>query len=265
MNRLKKILKGRNNKLLSIYFTAGYPRLSDTIPILEALQKHGADLIEIGMPYSDPLADGPVIQESSMKALSNGMSIPALFKQLKDFKEKEKRNQNIPFILMGYLNPVLQFGIEKFMQDAQSTGIDGVIIPDLPLQEYERFYQRLFKKYDLKMIFLVTPETSEIRIKQIDKLSDAFIYAVSSSSITGTDKDMVAQQFYFKKLENLKLKNPVLVGFGIKDANTFQLATANAAGAIIGSAYIKTLAESSDIDSDTKLFLNSILEGRNAS
>lgn len=247
-----------------MYFTAGYPRLSDSFPILEALQKHGADLIEIGMPYSDPLADGPVIQQSSMQALSNGMSIPVLFKQLREFKDTKKRNHDVPFILMGYLNPVLQFGVEKFLKEARDSGIDGLIIPDLPLHEYQNIYKKLFKKYDLKMIFLITPETSELRIKQIDKLSDAFIYAVSSSSITGADKDFDAQQSYFKKLKDLKLNNPIIVGFGIKDAKDFHLATTHTAGAIIATAYIKMLADSSDIDGDTKLFLNSILKGRDA-
>ena len=260
MNRLKKIFREQNRKLLSIYFTAGYPRFDDTISVLEALQNHGADLIEIGMPYSDPLADGPVIQQSSMQALSGGMSIPALFEQLKKFHESKKRNDNVPFLLMGYLNPVLQFGFDKFLREAKNTGIDGIIIPDLPLDEYEKVYGKLFKKYQLKKIFLITPETDEARIKRIDKLSDAFIYAVSSSSITGSDKNIAAQQTYFRKLKSLKLRNPILVGFGIKDAGTFELATANAAGAIIGTAYIKMLAHSSDIDGDTRSFLNSIVK-----
>lgn len=259
MKRIKKLFSDKKKNILSIYFTAGFPQLNDTNTILNALQKHGADCIEIGMPYSDPLADGPVIQHSSMKALQNGMSIKILFDQLGKYSSSPSRARGVPLILMGYLNPVLQYGIEKFCSDAHDAGIDGIILPDLPLHEYETEYKKLFEKYKLDFIFLITPETSEKRIRKIDALSKGFIYAVSSSSITGTDKDMDAQEKYFQRLKDMKLKNPVLIGFGIKDNKTFSQACKHAAGAIIGTAYIKAIENSSDIEADTEKFLNSML------
>ena len=255
MNRIKKLFSDKKKNIVSIYFTAGFPKLNDTNTILSSLQKHGTDLIEIGMPYSDPLADGPVIQHSSMIALQNGITIKKLFEQLKDCRH----TIHLPLILMGYLNPVLQYGIEKFCSDAQSVGIDGIILPDLPLHEYETEYKKLFEKYKLDFIFLIAPETSEKRIRKIDAMSKGFIYAVSSSSITGTDKDMSAQQKYFKRLEDMKLKNPVMIGFGIKDNKTFSQACKHASGAIIGTAYIKAIENSNNIEVDTEKFLNSIL------
>ena len=255
MNRIKKLFSDKKKNIVSIYFTAGFPKLNDTNTILSSLQKHGTDLIEIGMPYSDPLADGPVIQHSSMIALQNGITIKKLFEQLKDCRH----TIHLPLILMGYLNPVLQYGIEKFCSDAQSVGIDGIILPDLPLHEYATEYKKLFQKYELDFIFLIAPETSEKRIRKIDAMSKGFIYAVSSSSITGTDKDMSAQQKYFKRLEDMKLKNPVMIGFGIKDNKTFSQACKHASGAIIGTAYIKAIENSNNIEVDTEKFLNSIL------
>ena len=239
MNRIKKLFSEKKKNIVSIYFTAGFPQLNDTNTILDALQKHGADLIEIGMPYSDPLADGPVIQHSSMKALQNGMSIKLLFEQLNELRDIPPSEVRGPLILMGYLNPVLQYGIEKFCSDAHDAGIDGIILPDLPLHEYQTEYKKLFEKYKLDFIFLVTPETSEKRIRKIDALSKGFIYAVSSSSTTGVNKDMAEQQKYFQRLESMKLKNPIMIGFGIKDNETFKQACKHAAGAIIGTAYIK--------------------------
>ncbi len=257
MNRLKKLFRDKKKKILSIYFTAGFPNLADTGEILEALQEGGADLIEIGMPYSDPLADGPVIQESSLRAIENGMTISMLFDQLKDFSVK--RNPNIPFILMGYLNPVMQYGLDKFLKESSALGIDGLILPDLPLDEFEHKYSRAFKKYGLRVVFLVTPETTEQRIQKIDKLTDAFIYAVSSSSITGGQKDLQAQEGYFKRLKDMQLRNPVVVGFGIRDRATFQAATKHTDGAIIGTAYIDMLGKARDFRTETAEFLNSIL------
>ncbi|HEY5405868.1 MAG TPA: tryptophan synthase subunit alpha [Ginsengibacter sp.] len=261
MNRIKNLFSAKKKNLISIYFTAGFPQLNDTNIILDALQKNGADLIEIGMPYSDPLADGPVIQHSDMKALQNGMSIKLLFEQLDKYGGSTSRVRGfVPLILMGYLNPVLQYGIEKFCSDAHHAGIDGIILPDLPLPEYEKEYKKLFEKYKLDFIFLITPETSEKRIRKIDTLSKGFIYAVSSSSITGTNRDMNAQQEYFKRLETMKLKNPIMIGFGIKDNETFLQACKHAAGAIIGTAYIKAIENSNNIDISTQKFLNSILD-----
>jgi tryptophan synthase alpha chain len=255
MNRIKKLFSEKNKNILSIYFTAGFPKLNDTGKILSALQKHGADLIEIGMPYSDPLADGPVIQQSSMIALNNGITIKKLFEQL----ENCRNDIHVPLILMGYLNPVMQYGIEEFCRDAHNAGIDGIILPDLPLYEYENEYKSVFEKFNLDFIFLITPETTADRIRKIDELSSGFIYAVSSSSITGTDKNMDAQEQYFQRLEDMKLKNPVMVGFGIKDFQTFSQACRHTAGAIIGTAYIKAIENSVDIGLDTSKFLNSIL------
>lgn len=238
-----------------MYCTAGYPHLDSINEVLTSLQEHGADIIEIGMPYSDPIADGPVIQQSNMLALENGMSIPVLFEQLKNTRS----NIHIPIILMGYMNPILQYGLEKFCMDAEAAGVDGVILPDLPMYEFETEYHQLFDKYNLRFVFLVTPETSEERVKKIDGLSSGFLYAVSSSSTTGSNKAIEDQQMYFKKLSEMKLNNPILVGFGIKDRSTFLAACQYTNGAIIGSAYIKALEGSTDIDQSTKEFLNSVL------
>ena len=256
MNRIEKLFSDKKRNILSIYFTAGFPRLNDTREILEALQKHGADLVEIGMPYSDPLADGPVIQQSSMAAIRNGITIKLLFDQLKDCRN----NCHLPLILMGYLNPVMQYGIEKFCMDARNAGIDGIILPDLPLHEYETEYKAVFQKYDLHFIFLITPETSKDRIRKIDEAGNGFIYAVSSSSITGTEKSLAAQETYFQRLEKMNLNNHIIVGFGIRDHDTFSQACKHAAGAIIGTAYIKAIENSVNIDADTQKFLNSILQ-----
>ncbi|MDQ2862807.1 MAG: tryptophan synthase subunit alpha [Bacteroidota bacterium] len=258
MNRIEKLFSGKKKDVLSIYFTAGFPKLTDTEIILKALEKNGADMIEIGMPYSDPLADGPVIQHSDMIALQNGMSIKLLFEQLSNYSTLGGRS--VPHILMGYLNPVLQYGIEKFCLEAHASGIDGIILPDLPMYEYEKEYRVIFEKNNLDFIFLITPETSEERIRKIDELSKGFIYAVSSSSITGKDKDMSEQENYFKRIKAMQLKNPVMIGFGIKDNKTFSQACQHAAGAIIGTAYIKSIENSNNINADTAQFLNSILK-----
>ncbi len=237
MNRITRKLQ-EEQKLLSIYFTAGYPDLEDTVKIIVDLEKSGVDFIEIGLPFSDPLADGPTIQESSTKALKNGMTTSRLFEQLGGIRKKVE----IPLIIMGYFNPILQFGVEEFCKKCKEAGIDGLIIPDLPVEVYNDQYKVLFEKYGLINIFLITPQTSDERIKFIDSVSNGFIYMVSSASVTGSTsgfgKDTRA---YFKRIHDLDLQNPQIVGFGIKDEETFNQATQFARGAIIGSAFIKHL------------------------
>jgi tryptophan synthase alpha chain len=254
MNRLENLFQNKDQEVLNVYCTAGYPQLHSTLEVMKALQENGADIIELGMPYSDPLADGPVIQQSSTIALTNGMTIKRLFEQLKDFREAI----SIPVLLMGYMNPVLQYGFESFCADAAAAGIDGLILPDLPEHEFETEYGSIMKKHGLDFVFLVTPETSEARTRKLDELSTGFLYAVSSSSTTGTDKKMVDVSSFLKKLKGMSLKNPVLVGFGIKDKTTFKTACASANGAIIGTAYIKALANRGNISDITKDFLHSI-------
>ena len=240
MNRINKKLQ-EDHKLLSIYFTAGYPEIDNTEKIIIDLEKSGVDFIEIGLPFSDPLADGPTIQESSTKALKNGMTTSKLFKQLENIREKVE----IPLIIMGYFNPILQYGVEDFCKKCEETGIDGMIIPDLPVDVYHDKYKTLFEKYGLRNIFLITPQTSDERIKFIDSVSDAFIYMVSSASVTGSTSGFGEETAaYFKRINGLQLKNPQIVGFGIKDKDTFEQATQYAKGAIIGSAFIKHLNES---------------------
>jgi tryptophan synthase alpha chain len=237
MNRINQKLQ-EDKKLLSIYFTAGFPKINDTFSIIQELEKNGVDMIEIGLPFSDPLADGPTIQESSTIAIENGMTTSLLFEQLKDIR----KSVQIPLIIMGYFNPMMQFGMEKFCQKCAEVGIDGLIIPDLPLFVYETEYKAIFEKYNLKNIFLITPQTSSERIQQIDTISDSFIYMVSSAAVTGSQSGFVAEQMdYFKRIADLNLKNPQIIGFGIKDKETFQQATKHQKGAIIGSAFINFL------------------------
>ena len=238
MNRIKNLFGEKNKNVLSIYFTAGFPELNSTMQILHQLQEHGVDMVELGMPFSDPLADGPIIQRSSELALKNGMNLDLLFEQTKEMRKQI----SIPVILMGYLNPLLQYGIEKFLQRAAENGFNGLIIPDLPLREYELHYKLLFEKYNLKNIFLITPQTSEQRIKQIDDASEAFIYLVSSASTTGVrDNFSAEQEQYFSRIASYKLKNPLLTGFGISNRQTFEQTCKYVNGAIIGSAFIKVL------------------------
>jgi tryptophan synthase alpha chain len=267
MPRIKDVFKnsslGDRSKILNVYCTAGFPELESTLTVMKSLQQNGADIIELGMPYSDPLADGPVIQSSGSKALSNGMTIAKLFEQLKDFRKSPSFagvGEVIPVILMGYMNPILQYGFEKFCKTAATVGIDGLILPDLPEREFETEYGIIIKKYGLDFIFLVTPETSDERIKKLDSLSSGFLYAVSSSSITGSDKDFSSVEKYLQRLQNMKLQNPILVGFGIKDKQTFDSACKYANGAIIGTAFIRAIENASDIESATKNFLESILK-----
>ena len=238
-NRINKKLQ-ENKKLLSIYFTAGFPALNDTVQIIQDLEKNGVDMIEIGLPFSDPLADGPTIQNSSTIALKNGMTTEKLFEQL----ENIRKTVSIPLIIMGYFNPIFQYGVEAFCAKCQEIGIDGLILPDLPLDIYQNEYETIFKKYGLLNTFLITPQTSDERIHQIDASSDGFIYMVSSASVTGSKSGFGDEQTsYFKRIAAMNLKNPQIVGFGIKDSETFQAATKHAEGAIIGSAFIKHLTE----------------------
>jgi tryptophan synthase alpha chain len=255
MNRINRLFKEKNKGILSLFITAGYPKLDDLPLILEALQNNGVDMVEIGMPFSDPTADGPTIQHSNTIAINNGMTIKLLFEQLKNIREKI----HIPLILMGYLNPALQYGFEQFLAEANRVGIDGVIIPDLPMYEYENMYQPTFEQNNLQNIFLITPQTSNERIQKIDAISDSFIYVVSTHSVTGTDIDLAAQQEnYFNRLKRLNLKNPTVIGFGIKDKHTFDTACQNANGAIIGSAFVKHIEHSDNLNADIKDFVAGI-------
>ncbi|WP_299184655.1 tryptophan synthase subunit alpha [uncultured Aquimarina sp.] len=239
MNRINTALE-QNKKLLSIYFTAGYPSLSDTKKIIQDLEKSGVDMIEIGLPFSDPLADGPTIQESSTIALKNGMTTKLLFEQLADIR----KSVGIPLIIMGYFNPMMQYGVEAFCAKCQEIGIDGLIIPDLPVAEYHEQYQETFEKYGLINVFLITPQTSEERIRFIDSVSNGFIYMVSSASVTGSTSGFGnTQEAYFERIANMDLKAPQIVGFGISNNETFTQATKTTKGAIIGSAFIKHLTQ----------------------
>ncbi len=256
MSRINDLFDRKKQNVLNIYFTAGFPALNDTLLILKSLQDAGADMVEIGMPYSDPLADGPVIQSSSTKALANGMTIRKLFDQLRDFRKVIK----LPVLLMGYMNPILQYGFDNFCREAAQLGVDGLIVPDLPLFEFEKEFGIMIRKYNLDFIFLVTPETEEARIRILDKLSNGFLYAVSSSSTTGKNVALVSQKNYFHKLTSMGLRNPVLIGFGIKDKQSFSMACAFANGAIVGTAFIRVLenATEDEIPIRAKDFINSL-------
>ncbi|PCI35499.1 MAG: tryptophan synthase subunit alpha [Flavobacteriaceae bacterium] len=239
MNRIQHKLN-ENKKLLSIYFTAGYPAPDSTVKVLQELEKSGVDFVEIGLPFSDPLADGPTIQASSTTSLNNGMSTELLFEQLKDIR----KTVSIPLVIMGYFNPLLQYGVDAFCKKCKEVGIDGLIIPDLPVKEYNDLYKETFEKYDLINVFLITPQTSDARIRFIDKISNGFIYMVSSASVTGAKSAFGGtQEAYFKRIDAMQLNAPQIVGFGISNAETFQQATKYAKGAIIGSAFVKHLTE----------------------
>jgi len=255
MSRIQELFKKKRD-ILSIYFTAGFPKLDDTVLIIKTLVQGGADMIEIGIPFSDPLADGPVIQESSELALKNGMTLSKLFDQLKDVR-KEAGVSETSLLLMGYLNPVLQFGVTRFCEKAKACGIDGVIIPDLPLDVYLEEYKELFQKAGLKVIFLITPQTSDERIRLIDKHSEGFIYLVSSASTTGVKGQISEEQIaYFTRIRSMKLSNPVLIGFGIADKAGFNKACEYAEGAIIGSAFVKVLRLENGLTENIKKFIS---------
>ena len=265
MNRLTQLFKTKKSNILNIYFTAGYPNLSDTEGVILSLDKAGVDLIELGMPYSDPLADGPTIQESGSKALANGMTLDILFDQIVSTRKKTE----VPLILMGYFNQVMQYGDQRFFQKCKDAGVDGLILPDLPLEEYVLKYQKLLADLDLKISFLITPQTPTDRIRKIDKLTTGFVYIVSSYAITGTTTGISTEQIaYFKRIEAMKLKNPRLIGFGISDKKSFETACQYAQGAIIGSAFIKALgkadtliatSEESSIETAAQNFVSKIV------
>ena len=255
MNRIDQLFENKKKNILSIYFTAGHPTLNSTVEIIKNLQDAGVDLIEIGMPFSDPVADGPAIQKSSQKSLENGMSLKYLFKQLSTIRNEVK----IPLILMGYLNPVLQYGIEDFCKTAVRIGIDGTILPDLPLDIYRKSYQQIFEKFDLYNIFLATPQTSDDRYRMIDSASRGFLYMVAASSITGARAGFEDyQQKYFERIRNLDLKHPRIIGFGISSHETFSYACKYASGAIIGSAFVQVLEKEGDMKKNIYNFISSI-------
>ena len=254
MNRINRLFNSNKKDLLSIYFCAGAPTLDGTAAVIRALEKHGVDMIEIGIPFSDPMADGIVIQNAATRALRNGMSLKLLFEQLRDIRQDVK----IPLILMGYLNPVMQFGFENFCRKCAECGIYGVIIPDLPFRDYLERYRLPAERYGIKIIMLITPETSEERIRLIDEHTDGFIYMVSSAAITGAQKDFNAQkQAYFQRIADMNLRNPRMIGFGISNKQTFETASAHAAGAIIGSKFVTLLDEE---DGDTEKAADKLLE-----
>ena len=256
MSRIKKLFEKKNKNILSVYFTAGFPSLNSTLTVMKSLQDAGADMIELGIPYSDPLADGPVIQSSGTIALANGMTIKHLFKQLKNFRNEI----GLPVLFMGYMNPIIQYGFENFCRDAAEVGVDGLILPDLPMFEFEKEFGIIVSKYNLDFVFLVTPETEESRLRKLDQLSSGFIYAVSSSSTTGKVAELSDQGKYFERLQTSKLQNPVLIGFGIRDKSSFRKACTYASGAIIGTAYIRVLENATDqeIPARTMEFINSL-------
>jgi tryptophan synthase alpha chain len=255
MNRIHQLFKNKSGNILSIFYTAGFPSLNDTSVIAKALQDGGADIIEIGIPFSDPVADGPTIQASNKIALDNGMTVKLLLQQVKEIRKEV----NIPIILMGYLNPVLQYGVEKFVQEAAVNGVDGLILPDMPMDVYQSEYRKMFEKAGLTNTFLISPTTSEDRIKKIDAITSGFIYAVSASATTGAKGGFANEQIeYFKRLKSYGLKNPFLIGFGISNKETFSTASSYSTGAIVGSAFINLLKDSKNIPQDVGSFIKVI-------
>ena len=240
MNRIQKLFAEADRPVLSVYFCAGHPTFDSTLPVLEALDAAGVRMVEIGIPFSDPMADGPVIQDAATRALRGGMTLRRLFAQLRDIR----RDVHIPLLLMGYLNPIMQYGFEAFCHSCRECGIDGAIIPDLPFKDYMEEYRPIARRYGVHLIMLITPETSEERIRQIDEHTDGFIYMVSSAAITGAQRDFNEQkQAYFRRIEAMHLRNPRMIGFGISNRQTFEAAAAHAAGCIIGSKFVSLLAE----------------------
>ncbi len=257
MNRINQLFNTKKDGILSVYFTAGYPQLNDTQNILKALQEKGVDMVEVGIPFSDPMADGPVIQEAATQALRNGMSLRLLFEQLKEIRSSVK----IPVILMGYLNPIMQFGFESFCETCVKAGVDGMIIPDLPFLDYLADYKPIADRYNLKIIMLITPETSEARVRQIDEHTDGFIYMVSSAATTGAQQSFDEQkQQYFRRINAMQLRNPRLVGFGISNKATFDAASSNSSGAIIGSKFVQLLKQKATPEEAVSALLEALKE-----
>ena len=254
-NRITDLFASGKKDILSVFYTAGFPNLNATVPIAKYLEQAGADIIEIGIPFSDPVADGPTIQESNKVALDNGMSLPLLIEQVREIRKEV----GMPIILMGYLNPVMQYGLKKFCKDASVAGVDGVILPDMPTDEYREEYKELFESHGLSNAFLISPTTSEDRIRKIDSLTEGFIYAVSASSTTGAKGEFNKEQIsYFEKLKNMKLTNPFLIGFGISNHDTFSKACSYGSGAIVGSAFINLIRDSKDLPADIASFVKSL-------
>ena len=259
MNRISALFASATEPILNVYTTAGFPRLEDTMTVLNALQAGGVDIIEVGMPYSDPVADGETIQLSNQAALEQGMSVAHLFEQLKDMR----KSITVPVLLMGYINPVLQYGVEAFCAKCAEVGVDGLILPDLPMVEYEASYREIFEKYGLYNILLITPQTNDERIRHIDSVSKGFIYMVSSASTTGAKTGISSdQELYFERIAAMNLQNPRLIGFGISDHESFVKASKNASGAIIGSAFVKMIAQAKDLSAEIVAFVQSI-KGKN--
>ena len=255
MNRLNQIFQQRSHGLLSLYFCAGHPTLESTVPIIKAMERRGIDFIEVGIPFSDPMADGPVIQDAATKALRNGMSLRTLFDQLYDIR----REVSLPLILMGYMNPIYRYGYEAFFERCAQTGIDGVIIPDLPFRDYLDEVKPVADRHDVRVIMLITPETSEERIHFIDDHTDGFIYMVSSAAITGAQKEFnEAKQAYFNRVNQMQLKHRRMIGFGISNRQTLQAAQSNAAGAIIGSKFVQLLDETHDPEKALDLLMDAL-------
>jgi tryptophan synthase alpha chain len=258
MNRIDKLFSEKNQHILSVYFTAGHPALLSVQTIIKSLAESGVDMIEIGMPFSDPMADGPVIQHSSSIALKNGMTLKLLFEQLRDIRKET----DIPLLMMGYLNPVLQYGIEAFCRDAASCGIDGIILPDLPLEVYNETYRQYFEKSKLCNVFLVSPQTRDERLYELDQAGKGFLYFVSSSSTTGVKAGFDAENLkYFDRISKISLRNPKMVGFGISNHDSFETVCRFVPGAIIGSAFVKMLSQSNDLPADIARFVKSIRKG----
>ncbi|HLT72819.1 MAG TPA: tryptophan synthase subunit alpha [Cyclobacteriaceae bacterium] len=258
-NRITQLFSSGRKDLLSVYYTAGYPGLEDTAAIAGWLEAAGVDFIELGIPFSDPVADGPTIQASNKVALDNGMNLHLLIKQVKELRKKVQ----IPVILMGYLNPVMQYGMEQFCADAVEAGVDGLILPDMPMEEYLNVYRQLFEKHNLSNTFLISPTTSEARIRKIDSVTNGFIYAVAASSTTGARDSFSEDQVkYFSKLQSLGLHNPFMIGFGISNAGTFTTACTYGSGAIVGSAFINVLREARDLEKDIQAFVSSLKNGK---